>query len=212
VPALPGALSALGILVSDVVKDYSRTILWRVADKLPYARLVQEFAALQKQAAKDFKKEAWTGKAHYPRSVDIRYHGQGYELNLPFTANLLKDFQREHQRRYGYAHTSRAVELVTLRLRAIVKSPKVEARMGEVGTAATGRPGRAKLDSPSMLKAQVLFEGKKLRTAIYTRDDLNPGKKYSGPAIINEYSATTVIPPSKPFHVDAAGTLLVRIR
>jgi N-methylhydantoinase A len=212
VPALPGALSALGILVSDVVKDYSRTVLWRVAGKIPHARLVQEFAALKKGAAKDFQKEAWQGRVHYQRSVDLRYHGQGYELNLPLTKNLLKDFQREHQRRYGYAHASRAVELVTLRLRAIVKSPKLEAKMDHVGTAAPGRPGQAKLDSPATLEAPVLFDGKKLKTAVYSRDALKPGKKYSGPAIVTEYSATTVIPPKSCFHLDSAANLIVTIR
>ncbi|MGB7600139.1 MAG: hydantoinase/oxoprolinase family protein [Candidatus Sulfotelmatobacter sp.] len=220
VPALPGALSALGILFSDVVKDYSRTVLWRVDGKVPHVRLAQEFTALQKQAARDFQSEAWQGKVHYQRSVDLRYHGQGYELNLPFTADLLKDFQREHQRRYGYAHASRAVELVTLRLRATVKSPKLEAKMDLVGTAAPstssgqapGRPSRAKLGSISPPEARVLFDGKKLRTAIYSRDALKPGKKYSGPAIITEYSATTVIPPKSRFHLDPAANLIVTIR
>ncbi len=149
VPAMPGALSALGILYSDVVKDYSRTVLRRVDGKVPHARLAQEFIALQKQAARDFQSEAWQGRVHYHRSVDLRYLGQGYELNLPFTANLLKDFQREHQRRYGYAHAARAVELVTLRLRAMVKSSKLEAKMDHVGTAAPGRPSRVKLGSLS---------------------------------------------------------------
>jgi len=77
VPALPGALSALGILVSDVVKDYSRTVLWRIAGKLPAAQLDREFSTLQKQAAEDFHEEAWLGRIHYQRSVDIRYRGQG---------------------------------------------------------------------------------------------------------------------------------------
>src|SRR5271169_771507 len=75
VPALPGALSALGILASDVVKDYSRTVLWRVADKIPTARLTQEFAALEKTATQDFHQEAWQGRIHYQPSVDIRYRG-----------------------------------------------------------------------------------------------------------------------------------------
>ena len=88
VPALPGALSAFGILVSDVVKDYSRTVLWRAAGKLPHARLAHEFAALKKQSAEDYREEAWQGPARYHASVDIRYRGQGYELNLPFTRNL----------------------------------------------------------------------------------------------------------------------------
>jgi N-methylhydantoinase A len=223
VPALPGALSALGILVSDVVKDYSRTVLWRIAGKLPHARLAEEFATLQKQAAKDFHEEAWQGKVQHQRSVDIRYLGQGYELNLPFTKNLLADFHNEHQRRYGYAHPTREVELVTLRLRAVVKSPPLEAtaahleKMAGVGTAHVGtgtlaRPGRARLGSPSTLKAPVLFDGKKLATAIYPREALRPGKNYSGPAIITEYSATTVIPPAKRFHIDTASNLIVTIR
>src|SRR5271169_5360711 len=213
VPALPGALSALGILVSDVVKDYSRTVLWRVSGKLPSAQLDREFLALQKQAAKDFHQEAWQGKVHYQRTVDVRYRGQGYELNLPFTRNLLKEFQREHQRRYGYAHSTREVELVTLRLRATL--PTTTTHVGKMDPVGTGAfvslpqakprgPVRAKLGSPSTPKVPVLFDGKKLATAIFSREALKPGKTYSGPAVITEYSATTVIPPRKRFHLDSA--------
>jgi N-methylhydantoinase A len=216
VPALPGALSALGILVSDVVKDYSRTVLWRVSGTLPSTQLDREFSTLQKQAAKDFQEEAWQGSVHYHHSVDIRYRGQGYELNLPFAKNLLAAFQKEHHRRYGYAHPTRELELVTLRLHASVKSPKLGmsavGKMDHVGTAAPGRPSRAKLGSPSMPKAPVLFEGKKLSTAIYSRDALKPGKTYPGPAIITEYSATTVIPPNKRFHLDSTANLIITIR
>jgi N-methylhydantoinase A len=62
VPALPGALSALGILVSDVVKDYSRTVLWRASGAAPHAQLKQEFSILEKQAARDFGREGWQGR------------------------------------------------------------------------------------------------------------------------------------------------------
>lgn len=210
VPAFPGALSALGILVSDVVKDYSRTVLWRVAGKLPWPRLAQEFAALQKQAAKDFQKEGWQGRVRFHQSVDLRYSGQGYELNLPFTKNLLADFQQEHQRRYGYTHAAREVELVTLRVRATLPTATTHmGKMNHVGTAASGRPGRAKLGSPSTPKATVLFDGKKLATAIYARESLKPDKKYFGPAIVTEYSATTVISPGKRFHIDLTGNLII---
>jgi N-methylhydantoinase A len=220
VPAFPGALSALGILVSDIVKDYSRTVLWRVSGTLPAAQLDREFSTLQKQAAKDFHEEAWQGRVHYQRSVDIRYRGQSYELNLPFTRNLPKEFEREHQRRYGYAHSTREVELVTLRLRAVVRSSRREAKIDRVGTGAfvslsrakPRDPGRANLGSPSLPKVPVLFEGKKIATAIYSRDALKPRKIYSGPAIITEYSATTVIRPGKRFHIDPAANLIVTIR
>ncbi|MGC1453141.1 MAG: hydantoinase/oxoprolinase family protein [Candidatus Sulfotelmatobacter sp.] len=207
VPALPGALSALGILASDVVKDYSRTILWRVSAMIPAEQLNLEFSALEKSAANDFREEHWPGRPHYNRSVDLRYRGQGYELNLPFTSHLLRAFEQEHHRRYGYAHPTREVELVTLRLRATLKSTA-----SQVGADAFVHPRGAKLSPPSSARSPVLFDGKKRTTKIYSRDDLRPGKRYPGPAIITEYSATTVIPPGKGFHLDRARNLIVTIR
>ena len=213
-PALPGALSALGILLSDVIKDYSRTILWRDSGKVPVTRLDREFSLLEKQAAKDFREEAWQGKMHLQRSVDLRYRGQGYELNLPFTSNLLKEFESEHQHRYGYAYAGREMELVTLRLRASVKSATAHARamkMDDLGMGILAHSGRVAPGSPSVPKAKVLFEGKKLATKIYARETLKPGKTYSGPAIVTEYSATAVIPPGKRYQVDDMGNLLIVI-
>jgi N-methylhydantoinase A len=206
VPALPGALSALGILASDVVKDYSRTVLWRVSGKVPREKLNREFAALEKSATKDFRQEEWPGRPHYKRSVDVRYRGQGYELNIAFTRNLLQDFQQEHRRRYGYANPDRELELVTLRLRATVKSTTTHA-----GTPAFARPGRTQPGSMSPPRSTVLFDGKKRETKIYSRDDLQPVRKYSGPAIITEYSATTVIPPDVEFHLDRAANLVISL-
>jgi N-methylhydantoinase A len=214
VPAFPGALSALGILASDVMKDYSRTVLLRASRKVPAAKLNQEFTALEKTAAKDFREESWQGSAHYHRSVDIRYRGQGYELNLPFTKNLLRNFEQEHYRRYGYSHPNREVEFVTLRLRAVITTAHVAKHVGKMDNVRTGalaRPGRATLGRLSTLKAPVIFEGKKQETRIYSRDDLQPGKTYPGPAILTEYSATTVIPPGKSFHIDRAANLIVNI-
>jgi len=212
VPALPGALSAVGILFSDVVKDYSRTVLWRVSKKVPAQQLNREFAALEKIAASDFRREAWQGRAHYHRSVDMRYGGQGYELNVPLTKNLLRDFQQEHNHRYGYKHPNREVELVTFRLRAVVKSPQSRISREHVGTGTLARPGRANLGSISSPRSPVQFDGKKLPTKIYSRDELRPGRKYPGPAIITEYSATTVIPPGNRFHLDRAGNLVIALR
>jgi N-methylhydantoinase A/oxoprolinase/acetone carboxylase beta subunit len=84
-------------------------------------------------------------------------------------------------------------------------------KMDNVRTGALARPGRATLGRLSTLKAPVIFEGKKQETRIYSRDDLQPGKTYPGPAILTEYSATTVIPPGKSFHIDRAANLIVNI-
>lgn len=212
VPAFPGALSALGILTSDVVKDYSRTVLLAAADKLPRERLVKEFAALEKQAVKDFRNEAWQGTVRYQRSVDLRYRGQGYELNLPFARTLIADFEQEHRRRYGYAHATREVELVTLRLHAMAKTnPDCVRQQDSVGTAIAG-PSGAKLVRLSPPRGAVFFGGQKLATQIYSRDRLDFGRVYSGPAIVTEYSATTIIPRGKRFRIDTVGNLIITIR
>jgi N-methylhydantoinase A len=215
IPALPGALSALGILLSDVVKDYSRTVLWRVTRKIPHAELRREFSVLEKAATGDFRRESWEGKPKFHRHVDVRYRGQGYELNIPLTKNLLSDFQREHRQRYGYIHPDREIEIVTLRLRATLKSTTAHLR-----TAALGRPesladdsarmsSRAKAGVRPSLKASAFFDGEKLKTKIYSRDELIPGRKYSGPAIITEYSATSIVPPGGSFYVDKTNNMFV---
>jgi len=216
VPALPGALSAFGILVSDVVKDYSRTVLWRVAEKLPIEKLEREFAALRRRAKADFRDEKWEGVIRHQRSVDARYQGQGYELNVPYTRNLIRDFRREHQRRYAYNYPAREVELVTLRLRATVKSPQAGVAKGSltghVGAGAPARPGRAKPGDARKDLAPVFFSGKKLAAAILSRDSLPIGKKCSGPAVVTEYSATTVVPPGMSFRRERGGNLIIEIR
>ncbi len=201
VPALPGALSAYGILVSDVVRDYSRTVLRRALDKLPGKQLDLEFARLRRKAEDDLRHEQWEGKISCELSVDVRYRGQGYELNVPYTEKMIEAFRREHERRYGYGYPGREVELVTLRLRARIKS-------GNSGRAriVDGGPSRT-----SSQKATVIFDGKKNAATVYARNELVPARKFRGPAIVTEYSATTVVPPGKKFWIDQPGNLIIEI-
>jgi N-methylhydantoinase A len=200
IPAFPGALSALGILWSDVVKDYSRTVLWRVAREMPHAKLKREFTALEKAAARDFAGEQWEGTPRFMRTVDLRYRGQGYELNLPLRKNLLRDFETEHQRRYGYKHTGREIEIVTLRLRAVLK---------ERTTAAGGVDSGGTSANASVSEAKVVFDGHRVAAKAYVREGLSARRSYRGPAIVTEYSATTVVPPGKKFRIDTVGNLLI---
>lgn len=207
VPMLPGALSAFGILVSDVVKDYSRTLLWRAQDDLPFDRLDDEFSALRREAENDFRAEKWAGKITYSLSVDVRYRGQGYELNIPYTRSLHKAFSREHARRYGYNYNKREIELVTLRLRATIKRSRPTLNRGSINTAIP-----VKIASGDKNRAPVFFNGKSLRTTIYARESLRPRKRLAGPAIVTEYSATTAVPPGKQFWLDHHGNIIVGMR
>ncbi len=207
IPAMPGALSAFGILLSDVIKDYSRTVLWRTGAQLPMANLQHEFRHLSQAARQDFQSERWTGAIHEQRSVDIRYRGQGYELSIPFSRRLIRDFHRAHQQRYGYSHPDREIELVTLRLRATVKSANAKLAYGRTRSSNKKRP----LKSLNPENCEVAFDGKLLPSQIYQRDDLIPGKRYRGPAIVTEYSATTVVPPGMSFRLDRAANLLIDV-
>ena len=198
VPALPGALSAYGILVSDVVKDYSRTVVWSVSDKPPLRKLEKEFAVLRRRAETAFRDEAWQGTIHFDRSLDMRYRGQGYELNVPFSSGLIRAFHRAHQLRYGYTYEGREVELMTLRLRARIRTPRV----------ALNEPTRV-TPAPQVEKIPVTHAGQRIKAFLHDRAALGVGRKYSGPAIITEYSGTTFVLPKMHFWLDRAGNLVI---
>jgi N-methylhydantoinase A len=211
VPAYPGALSALGILISDVVKDHSRTVLLRVGPEagsgsnnpppFPQKKLDAIFAELQREVASELKKEQWQGRVVWEPSCDLRYRGQGYELNLAYGSGLLRRFHAEHERRYGYSSPEREVEIVTLRLRGRVASPEKLERLKIHAEEGKLRPATA----------SVYFAGRRHKAQILPRNLVRPGKRYRGPAIITEYSATTVVPPGFKFMADKADSLLVEV-
>jgi N-methylhydantoinase A len=205
VPAHPGALSALGILISDVVKDHSRTVLLRVpggrfSNELK-ARMNGIYAELQQRVAVELASENWQGRAAYERSADLRYRGQGFELSLPFGPDVLTRFAAEHKRRYGYSDPERDIEIVTVRVRGRVASPEKLEKMRVEEEA-------GKLQAGS---AEAYFGGRNWKTQIIPRGLLRSGKRMRGPAIVTEYSATTVVPPGLTFQADRVSNLLIEV-
>ena len=209
VPALPGALSAFGILASDVVKDYSRSVLWQVPEKLPLGRLDQEFAALAGSAVRDFRSEGWRGRIRWDRRVDVRYRGQGYELNVPYTRSLVETFERLHQRHYGHSYPGRQVELVTLRLRATMKPPLTAVSWAGAEVEESGSE-RAR-QRPAGDRIAMFFGGRKIQATVYAREQLPSGKNYRGPAVVTEYSATTFVPPAIGFSIGRERNLVLTL-
>jgi N-methylhydantoinase A len=203
VPAYPGALSALGILISDVVKDHSRTVLLQAGGKnaVPGEELKRIYAELHQSIAAELKKEDWKGRAVYEPSADLRYRGQGYEINLAYGADLLERFHAEHKRRYGYSTPDCEVEIVTLRLRGRLPSPE---KLSAMKVEAAGENLQASI-------SRVWFAGKWIKTPVLPRAGLKPRRRYRGPAIITEYSATIVVPPGFTFQADKASNLLVEV-
>ncbi|HZD96345.1 MAG TPA: hydantoinase/oxoprolinase family protein, partial [Candidatus Sulfotelmatobacter sp.] len=206
VPVYPGALSAIGILISDVVKDHSRTVLLRVppvqkktASALPAKKLDVIFTKLRRDIAVELKNEEWQGKVIFETSCDLRYRGQGYELNLSYGPGLLERFHLEHKRRYGYSSPEREIEIVTLRMRGRVASPEKLSRIKI----------HAEADRLQPASDSVFFEGRRHRAQVLPRALILRGKVYRGPAIITEYSATTVVPPGFRFRSDKVSNLIL---
>jgi len=204
VPPAPGALSAYGILSSDVVKDYSRTapILLCPEHFRHIGKQVDAgFDKLKSAATREYAHEGWKGRVKMECSVDLRYQGQGYELNVPWhnAPELLDGFHATHQRRFGYHHVNKKIELVTLRVR--VWLPQQEAAI--VGTRGTDAAHAA------TTRAVVYFGTKSASTRIVRRETLDAGYTASGPLIVTEYTATTVVPPEWKLNVDRSGALLI---
>ncbi len=196
VPNLPGALSAVGILLADTVRDYSKTVML-AAD----ADLERHFGGLEASANEELRSEE--ARAAATRSMDLRYRGQGYELNVPAGPAAVASFHAAHRRRYGYADETRPVEVVNVRLRmasaaAPVEFPKCELKNGE---------GRQAI----IASRPVLFDGSTFQTPVYERDLLCAGNRFAGPAIVVEYSATTVIPPGCVTKLDTYKNLVVEV-
>jgi N-methylhydantoinase A len=194
VPRQPGLLSAWGVLAAEVVRDFSRTLR---AVAPPAGVLATHFRALERAARRELRREAVRAPA-LERSLDVRYLGQAYELAVPYRASWLADFHRLHRRRFGHADPARPVEVVTLRVRGRGGGCRIPAER-------LARTGRA---TPRARRA-VMFDGKPLPTDVYRRDELPPGQRVSGPALVCEYSATTLVPPGWRLGVDRLGGLVL---
>ena len=203
IPKFPGGLSALGILRADVVKDFSQTILLAVnRARAARSALERAFKKLESRGRREMAAEGFAGgAARIDRLLDMRYIGQAFELTVPATGDFLKEFHRAHERRYGYSDSVKAAEVVNVRARFIGATPKPELPSTRLG------PADARAAIVAVRRA--FFGGKPIATRLYNREKSRPGNRFAGPAIIAEYSATTVVPPGWRARVDAFENLIL---
>jgi N-methylhydantoinase A len=203
VPKFPGALSALGILRADVVKDFSRTILEpakSTQDAQPVVRRV--FAHLNKQGIRQMRAEGFSrSQVRIESSLDLRYIGQSFELRVPASGDFIAAFHKEHERSYGYADSTRAVEIVNVRARFIGITPKP--------ALPRSRPAAANSSAAITQVRGVYFDRGFLQARVYDRAKVRSGNRFAGPAIVREYSATTVVPPRWQAQVDSYENLIL---
>ncbi len=187
VPEHAGALSALGMLLADRTRDHAAGVLNRFD-------LEHEYQRLERSARRDLP------GAELIRSADIRYAGQSYELTVPWhAADPAAPFHQEHNRVYGYSNPKRAIEIVTIRVRAKLAVEK--ARL----ISKRSPPRRAA--KPAFRRVHTA--GAWRDTPVFSRSSLS-ANPVPGPALILDYGSTTLVPPAWSFSTDKSGSLKIR--
>jgi N-methylhydantoinase A/oxoprolinase/acetone carboxylase beta subunit len=201
VPRYAGVLSALGMLLADVRKDYSFSILQPTTEVSPEG-LQRQFAPLLDKAQAELAIEGFTGDdLVLEQLLDIRYQGQSYEIGVPLDDAFEAEFHRRHERLYGYANPSRPTEIVNIRVNAAGITRKYT--LPSVTSTSLAMPEPLKV-------APAWFAGRWVDTPMHDRGTLSPGMHTTGPAILCGGDATVVIPPSFSFRIDGTGTLIAK--
>ena len=203
IPPAPGAFSALGLVATDLKRDYARTLYADLGQVDP-ARVEDAFAAMQ--AAGTAMLEAAgvpPARRALPRLADVRYRRQAYELTLPvedgpvtraLLDRLTASFHDKHAQTYGHANRNEAVQLVNLRLTAIGKLPDLKLAQPSDPATANRRQRDVWFAATGSVSADV-----------HWRNGLLPETAIAGPAIIEALDSTTVVPPGWVAAVDAMG-------
>ncbi len=206
IPVMPGAFSAWGMLQTDVRHDFKTTYygFWHQIDA---ADLADKFAALEAEGTGYLEKEGFSdAEISFERFADFRYHGQEYVLTIPVPAGAIDmaavraSFDEAYDRQYGHSSPEAQVEVANLRVAALgtltrpgIPDPEVLSR-----TAPRGR--------------RVYFDGVEHDAAVLNRDEFANGETIDGPAIIEEATATTILPPDWRAEVITGGQLLLTRR
>jgi N-methylhydantoinase A len=208
IPSGPGITSALGLLATDLVHDYSRT-LHRPMLGLDMQEVEDAFQTMEEDGRRVLERDGVQPRdVAFRRYMEMRYAGQSFELTIPVLEAALRDgqlratveaFHHEHERAYGFAAPEEPTEVVTLRVSAIGRMPRPRLHPAARAIREVG-PTRVR---------RVYFEeaGDFVSCSIYDRYTLGVGVHVDGPAIIEELDSTSVVHPGYSVAVDEFGNL-----
>jgi len=200
IPQYPGAMSALGMLMTELRTDYTATEIKLLSeDNLP--RVTRLLDTLETQAHEWFAQEVTNGeRTSLRRVIDIRYRGQNYELgeevpqgspDSSWLRQVADNFHDAHERRFGYNNPDETIELVTFRIEARVEVPQASFTHFEE------EPSPLALE-PAAYRRVYLPEHKDyIECPVYERRDLQPGHQLTGPCVIEQYDSTTLVLPNQ---------------
>ncbi|MGH7387480.1 MAG: hydantoinase/oxoprolinase family protein, partial [Candidatus Methylomirabilales bacterium] len=204
IPPHAGLLSAYGMLVADVVKDYAKTLL-RGTVSTSFEELQAVVSVLKEQGLGEMKDEGLDEESITTEAaLDMRYLGQSYELRVPCEQDFLSRFHDLHRKSYGYANPARETEIVTVRLRVkggVEKPPlaRVEEGSADPGAACVG-------------ERRVFLDDEWVTAPVFAREALLAENRCVGPALVVEMSATTFLAPGWEGTVDRRGNLVLTRR
>jgi N-methylhydantoinase A len=193
VPRAGGVLSALGLAISDLRRDYVRPYLTNLED-VGEGEFEEKFKDMESSASEDLE------DPEYTRQADLRYRGQSFELTVEADGSFEKleeRFHATHEQRYGYRMDDESVELVNLRLIATVPVQKPEPEEP---------PAESEAESA---RREANFDGEWQEVPALDRDQMGKGSEVVGPAIVEFKESTCVVRPGWRGAVDGVGTLVL---
>ena len=211
VPIAPGVTSALGLLMADLRHDLVRTVVGSSTGATPEG-LSARYGEMESDALAQMDREGVANdRVNLLRLADLRYVGQGYELEVPVSADgltrrqvgeVFDRFHDAHRRLYGYATPDRPVEVVNLRITALASLP--QPTLEPASLVESGDPSAA-----SKGTRPVYFRNEPVPTGVYDRSGLLSGHVVAGPAIVEQLDSTTVVWPEQTASVDPYGNLIL---
>jgi N-methylhydantoinase A len=208
IPPNPGVTSALGCLLVDIQHDFSESFMASAADTKP-ADIETAFGRLEAMASERLTHEGVDAiDIVLQRNVEMMYQGQWRSLAVPAPADvtdinaLIDGFHTEHEREFNYRRDDAPVSIFRVALTATGMVPKAELQTHEV-----------KKNTPTTDKTrEVWFGGKPFTAMVFERNDLTAGATFDGPAIVEQFDSTTVIPPATTAEVDRYMNIIIRVQ
>lgn len=212
IPPIPGAFSALGLLQSDPRVDFQHAVHMNSVN-LDAGKIKNVFESLESHCLEELKKEGFIGSdgglSIFP-SLEMRYFGQNYELDVPISLDALSSddrccevfrlFQERYETEYGYKIEGEIIEILNAKLtvKKTIQKVKLE-NESDV---------RQKIEVTG--EREAFFDGKMVRTKIYGREQLPPGVRLEGPAIIEEETSIIIVEPGLIASIGERGELTIR--
>ena len=208
-PPIPGAFSALGLVGTDLKRDYVRTFYATTATADPGA-LEAAFAELEAEGAAMLDRAGVTAeRRRFARTVDARYQRQSYELSVPLpegtittdaVAALASAFHERHRQTYGHDNRAEPVQIVNIRVAAIGVIPALRIRQETASAAETALKSR---------RAAWFRATGETAARILDRARMPAGFSATGPAVIESLESTILVPPGWRATMDADGFIIL---